>query len=95
MGLLMDLFGEQTKKLDKYRTELVYEATYMATYKDGSKKRDKVQINCGLNGYISFKEVCRQIKYTDENIVKMKILNLKVKRISTAGNLIYKESELW
>ena len=89
MGLLVDLFGKQTKKLDKYRTELVYEATYMATYKDGSKKRDKVQINCGLNGAILFKEVCRQIKQTDENIVKVKIRTLKVRRIITMDNVIY------
>lgn len=87
----MGLFGKQTTQLDKYRTELVYEATYIATYKDGSKKRDKVQINCGLNGAILFKEVCRQIKYADENIVKVKIRNLKVKRISTEDNVIYKE----
>lgn len=85
----MGLFGKKIEYLDKYRTDVVYEATYMATYKDGSKKRDKVQINCGLNGAILFKEVCRQIKQTDENIVKVKIWTFRVRRIITMDNVIY------
>lgn len=91
----MGLFGKPAKQLDKYRTEVMYEATYVATYKDGSKKRGKIQLNCGLSGSILFKEVCRQIKYADENIVKVKIRNLKVKCISTENNVIYEASELW
>lgn len=85
----MGLFEKKIEQLDKYRTELVYEATYVSTYKDCSKKREKIQLNCGLNGAILLKEVCRQIKYANGNIVKVKIRNLRVRRIVSKGNMIY------
>lgn len=91
----MGLFGKKIEYLDKYRTDVVYEATYVATYKDGSKKRKEIQLNCGLNGAILLKEVCRKIKYADENIVKVKIRNLRIKRIVAKDNVIYEQSELW
>lgn len=95
MGLLMDLFGKQATQLGKYYTEVVYEITYVVTYKDGSKGLNKIQLKCGLNGIISLKETCRQIKSANENIAKVKILTLEVKRIAENDNVIYERQELW
>lgn len=85
----MELFGKKIEMLDKYCTYIVYEATYVVTYKDGSKKREKAQLNCGLNGAMLFKEACRQIKYSDENIVNVKIRTLRIRRVIAKGKVIY------
>ena len=91
----MRLFAKDERLLDKYRTYVVYEATYSATYKDGTKKRDKIQINCGLTGAILLKEVCRQIKHSDESIAKVSIRNLKIKQVVTDKKVVYGASDQW
>lgn len=91
----MELFGKKIEMLDKYCTDIVYEATYSAAYKDGTKKRDKIQINCGLTGTILLKEVCRQIKYLDESIAKVSIRNLKIKQVVTDKKVVYVASDQW
>ena len=91
----MGLFGKDLEHLDKYRTDIIYEATYVVTYKDGSKKREKAQLNCGLNGTMLFKEACRKIKYSDENIVNVKIRTLRIRRVIAKGKVIYDTLSSW
>ena len=91
----MGLFDKKEIRLDKYRTYVVYEATYSAAYKDGTKKRDKIQINCGLTGAILLKEVCRQIKHSDESMAKVSIRNLKIKQVVTDKKVVYGASDQW
>lgn len=40
----MELFRKNKEPLDKYRTFIVYKVTYVATYKDGSKKRGEYNL---------------------------------------------------
>lgn len=90
----MSIFKKKVEPLVPWQTEIAYRFKCKITYNDGSNEYRSIYVNTSLLGAIELKDIRKQIRDTDDRIVKVLIKDFSVDLITTNNTIIYERKEL-